>query len=167
MHIFKYLNVQACGKGRPDLAELAHQGRPTGFGTCLPDDFYPARQHGGLDSGFHSVDSGSKRWSGNESTDEFSDLSFRIAELARDPKQLREKRGGAGDAGELEQIDYIDSSVNGEEEEEEEDPLGEEEATGGPLAGRAGKAWTGFPGTVPHEVRHSGQLGQEIDPKTP
>lgn len=24
------------------------------------------RQYGGLDSGFHSVDSGSKRWSGNE-----------------------------------------------------------------------------------------------------
>lgn len=32
-----------------------------------------------------------------QSTDEFSDLSFRIAELARDPKQLREKRGGAGE----------------------------------------------------------------------
>ncbi|XP_058037312.1 leucine-rich repeat and calponin homology domain-containing protein 4 isoform X2 [Ahaetulla prasina] len=149
IHIFKYLNVEACGKGRPDLAELT-QGRPAGFGTCLPDDFYPARQHGGLDSGFHSVDSGSKRWSGNESTDEFSDLSFRIAELARDPKQLREKRGGAGDAGELEQFDYIDSSVNGEEE-EEEDSLAEEEAMGPPPAGRTGKAWTGFPGTAPHE----------------
>ncbi|KAL7982925.1 hypothetical protein Chor_013531, partial [Crotalus horridus] len=164
IHIFKYLNMEACGKGRPGLAELA-QGRPTGFGTCLilgaasasvlpfslPEDFYPARQYGGLDSGFNSVDSGSKRWSGNESTDEFSDLSFRIAELARDPKQLREQRGGAGerrggtslaiaeegrrearrleassspppgDAGELEQIDYIDSSLNGEEEEEEEE----------------------------------------------
>lgn len=32
IHIFKYLNVEACGKGRPDLAELA-QGRPAGFGT--------------------------------------------------------------------------------------------------------------------------------------
>ncbi|XP_032091027.1 leucine-rich repeat and calponin homology domain-containing protein 4 isoform X2 [Thamnophis elegans] len=150
IHIFKYLNTEACGKGRPGLAELA-QGRPAAFGTCLPDDFYPARQHGGLDSGFHSVDSGSKRWSGNESTDEFSDLSFRIAELARDPKQLREKRGGAGDAGEVEQIDYIDSSVNGEEE-EEEDSLVEEEAMGGPPpAGRAGKAWSGFPGLAPHE----------------
>ncbi|XP_025030873.1 leucine-rich repeat and calponin homology domain-containing protein 4 [Python bivittatus] len=94
IHIFKYLNVEACSKARSDLAEFA-QGRPTGFGTCLPEDFYPARQYGGLDSGFNSVDSGSKRWSGNESTDEFSDLSFRIAELARDPKQLKEKRGGA------------------------------------------------------------------------
>lgn len=32
-----------------------------------------------------------------QSTDEFCDLSFRIAELARDPKQLREQRGGAGE----------------------------------------------------------------------
>ncbi|XP_029139413.1 leucine-rich repeat and calponin homology domain-containing protein 4 [Protobothrops mucrosquamatus] len=150
IHIFKYLNTEACGKGRPGLAELA-QGRPTGFGTCLPEDFYPARQYGGLDSGFNSVDSGSKRWSGNESTDEFSDLSFRIAELARDPKQLREQRGGAGDAGELEQIDYIDSSLNGEEEEEEEDLLVEEEAMGPPPAGRASKAWTGPPGTASQE----------------
>ncbi|XP_039180714.1 leucine-rich repeat and calponin homology domain-containing protein 4 isoform X2 [Crotalus tigris] len=152
VHIFKYLNMEACGKGRPGLAELA-QGRPTGFGTCLPEDFYPARQYGGLDSGFNSVDSGSKRWSGNESTDEFSDLSFRIAELARDPKQLREQRGGAGDAGELEQIDYIDSSLNGEEEEEEEeeDLLGEEEAMGPPPAGKASKAWTGSPRTASQE----------------
>ncbi|XP_063157867.1 leucine-rich repeat and calponin homology domain-containing protein 4 isoform X2 [Candoia aspera] len=150
IHIFKYLNIEACSKARSDLAEFA-QGRPTGFGTCLPEDFYPARQHGGLDSGFHSVDSGSKRWSGNESTDEFSDLSFRIAELARDPKQLKEKRGGAADASELEQIDYIDSSVNGEEEEEEEEVAEEEGTAPPPLAGRAGKAWPGFPGTASHE----------------
>ncbi|CAI5791616.1 leucine-rich repeat and calponin homology domain-containing protein 4 isoform X2 [Podarcis lilfordi] len=119
IHIFKYLNMEACSKARPDLAEFAQGTRPAGFGTCLPDDFYPVRQYGGLDSGFNSVDSGSKRWSGNESTDEFSDLSFRIAELARDPKQLREKRNGTVDAADLEQIDYIDSSVNGEEEEDE------------------------------------------------
>ncbi|XP_061446833.1 leucine-rich repeat and calponin homology domain-containing protein 4 isoform X2 [Rhineura floridana] len=118
IHIFKYLNIEACSKARSDLAEFARGIRPAGFGTCLPDDFYPVRHYGGLDSGFNSVDSGSKRWSGNESTDEFSDLSFRIAELARDPKQLREKRNGAADAADLEQIDYIDSSVNGEEEEE-------------------------------------------------
>ncbi|XP_015283381.1 PREDICTED: leucine-rich repeat and calponin homology domain-containing protein 4 [Gekko japonicus] len=86
----------------------------------LLEEFYPMRQYGGLDSGFNSVDSGSKRWSGNESTDEFSDLSFRIAELARDPRQLKEKRNGAADASETEQIDYIDSSINGDEEEEEQ-----------------------------------------------
>nr|XP_028559287.1 leucine-rich repeat and calponin homology domain-containing protein 4 [Podarcis muralis] len=119
IHIFKYLNIEACSKARPDLAEFAQGTRPAGFGTCLPDDFYHVRQYGGLDSGFNSVDSGSKRWSGNESTDEFSDLSFRIAELARDPKQLREKRNGTVDAADLEQIDYIDSSVNGEEEEDQ------------------------------------------------
>ncbi|KAJ7313315.1 hypothetical protein JRQ81_004605 [Phrynocephalus forsythii] len=121
VHIFKYLHLEACSKARMDLAEFAQGGRPAGFGTCLPDDLYPLRQYGGLDSGFHSVDSGSKRWSGNESTDEFSDLSFRIAELARDPKQLKEKRSGAAatDAADLEEEDdYIDSSINGEEEEE-------------------------------------------------
>lgn len=31
------------------------------------EDLFPGRRYdGGLDSGFHSVDSGSKRWSGNE-----------------------------------------------------------------------------------------------------
>ncbi|XP_042327791.1 LOW QUALITY PROTEIN: leucine-rich repeat and calponin homology domain-containing protein 4 [Sceloporus undulatus] len=119
IHIFKYLNIEACSKGRVDLAEFARGSRPTGFGTCLPDDLYSMRQYGGLDSGFNSVDSGSKRWSGNESADEFSDLSFRIAELARDPKQLKRKSNGAADASDLDQVDYIDSSINGEEEEEE------------------------------------------------
>ncbi|KAM6453301.1 leucine-rich repeat and calponin homology domain-containing protein 4 isoform 2-T2 [Liasis olivaceus] len=167
IHIFKYLNIEACSKARSDLAEFA-QGRPAGFGTCLPEDFYPARQYGGLDSGFNSVDSGSKRWSGNESTDEFSDLSFRIAELARDPKQLKEKRGGAADTSELEQIDYIDSSVNGEEEEEEEGVV-EEEGMAPPPAGRTGKAWTGFPGTASHEehqkpARSSSQRAGTAEP---
>lgn len=41
--------------------------------------------------------------------------------------------------------------MNGEEE--EEDSLVEEEAMGPPPAGRASKAWSGFPGTAPHEVR--------------
>ncbi|XP_053860783.1 leucine-rich repeat and calponin homology domain-containing protein 4 isoform X3 [Malaclemys terrapin pileata] len=114
IHIFKYLNLEACSKTGPDLADFARASRPTGFGTCLSDEFYPGRQYGGLDSGFNSVDSGSKRWSGNESTDEFSDLSFRIAELVRDPRQLKEKRDRAAN-GELEQIDFIDSSVEEEE----------------------------------------------------
>uniref|UniRef100_A0ACB8EXF5 Uncharacterized protein n=1 Tax=Sphaerodactylus townsendi TaxID=933632 RepID=A0ACB8EXF5_9SAUR len=119
VHIFKYLHLEACSRARLDLEEFARGSRPTGFGTCLLEEFYPTRQYGGLDSGFNSVDSGSKRWSGNESADEFSDLSFRIAELARDPRQLKEKRNGAADASDLEQIDYIDSSINGDEEEEE------------------------------------------------
>nr|XP_056719561.1 leucine-rich repeat and calponin homology domain-containing protein 4 [Euleptes europaea] len=118
VHIFKFLHLEACSKARLDLEEFARGSRPTGFGTCLLEEFYPMRQYGGLDSGFNSVDSGSKRWSGNESTDEFSDLSFRIAELAREPRQLKEKRNGAADTSDLEQIDDLDSSVNGEEEEE-------------------------------------------------
>ncbi|XP_025066873.1 leucine-rich repeat and calponin homology domain-containing protein 4 [Alligator sinensis] len=103
-HIFKYLNIEACGK-----AGLDPSIRPNG----LPDEFYPARPHGGLDSGFNSVDSGSKRWSFNE---EFSELSFRVAELTRDPR-LPRTCGTALDT-DLEQIDFIDSSVNGEEDEE-------------------------------------------------
>ncbi|XP_067171125.1 leucine-rich repeat and calponin homology domain-containing protein 4 [Apteryx mantelli] len=119
VHIFKYLNVEACGKAAPELADLARAARPSAFGTCLADELYPARQYGGLDSGFNSVDSGSKRWSGNESADEFSDLSFRIAELAREPRQLKEKRHGAGERSRgSSPVDFIDGSVNGEEEEE-------------------------------------------------
>nr|XP_008122621.1 PREDICTED: LOW QUALITY PROTEIN: leucine-rich repeat and calponin homology domain-containing protein 4 [Anolis carolinensis] len=140
IHIFKYLHIEACSKGRPDLAEFARGSRPTAFGTCLPDDFYPVRQYGGLDSGFNSVDSGSKRWSGNESADEFSDLSFRIAELARDPRQLKERRNGAVDGGDLDQVDYIDSSLNGEED--EEDLVAE------------GKSDNGFHGTPSIEEQH-------------
>ncbi|XP_069071755.1 leucine-rich repeat and calponin homology domain-containing protein 4 isoform X3 [Pleurodeles waltl] len=117
IHIFKYLNIEACSKTVPDLPEFERVSRPTGFVNCLTDDFFQVRQYGGLDSGFNSVDSGSKRWSGNESADECSDLSFRIAELARDPKQLKEMRIGAAD-GDPEQIDYIDSSTNGEEEDD-------------------------------------------------
>lgn len=117
IHIFKYLNIEACSKTVPDLQEFERVNRPTGFVNCLTDDFFQVRQYGGLDSGFNSVDSGSKRWSGNESADECSDLSFRMAELARDPKQLKEMCNGAAD-GELEQIDYIDSSTNGEEDDD-------------------------------------------------
>lgn len=36
-------------------------------GPSPAEDLFPGRRYdGGLDSGFHSVDSGSKRWSGNE-----------------------------------------------------------------------------------------------------
>ncbi|XP_067411169.1 LOW QUALITY PROTEIN: leucine-rich repeat and calponin homology domain-containing protein 4 [Emydura macquarii macquarii] len=122
IHIFKYLNVEACSKTVPDLAELARASRPTGFSTCLSDEFFPLRQYGGLDSGFNSVDSGSKRWSGNESTDEFSDLSFRIAELVREPRQPQEKQDRAAN-GDPEQIDFINSSV-----EEEAKPEGGSQA---------------------------------------
>ncbi|XP_028911963.1 leucine-rich repeat and calponin homology domain-containing protein 4, partial [Ornithorhynchus anatinus] len=118
-HIFKYLCAQARGgRGDPGLGELEPAPPSSGFSPCPAEEPFPGRPSGGLDSGFHSVDSGSKRWSGNESTDEFSELSFRISELARERRGPPERReNGAGD-GHSERVDYIDS--NEEEEEEEE-----------------------------------------------
>ncbi|XP_043933284.1 leucine-rich repeat and calponin homology domain-containing protein 4 isoform X2 [Protopterus annectens] len=112
-HIFKYLMLEACNKTVQGLVELERVNRP----TCLPDEIFPGHHYGGLDSGFNSVDSGSKRWSGNESADEFSDLSLRIAELSKEQKQLKESHSGNAidDVG---QIDFIDSSVNGDEEDD-------------------------------------------------
>ncbi|ERE76145.1 leucine-rich repeat and calponin homology domain-containing protein 4 isoform 2 [Cricetulus griseus] len=52
-----------------------------------------------------------------QSTDDFSELSFRISELAREPRVPRQQReDGSGD-GDLEQVDFIDSHVLGEDEE--------------------------------------------------
>lgn len=115
LHIFKYLTMEAGRRGAA-LGDLV-PSRPPSFSPCPAEDLFPGRRYdGGLDSGFHSVDSGSKRWSGNESTDDFSELSFRISELARDPRGPRQPReDGAGD-GDLEQIDFIDSHVPGEDE---------------------------------------------------
>ncbi|XP_053574333.1 leucine-rich repeat and calponin homology domain-containing protein 4 [Bombina bombina] len=118
VHIFKYLNIEACSKPMSDLGGFEKLSRPTSFTTCLTDDIYSARPYGGLDSGFNSVDSGSKRWSGNESADEFSDLSFRIAGLGRDTRQLREKQNGEGDT---EHVDFIESSTNEEDEDTKSD----------------------------------------------
>ncbi|XP_044057418.1 DISP complex protein LRCH3 isoform X3 [Siniperca chuatsi] len=120
IHIFKYLNLEA-SKTTPDLPD--YDRRPLTFSSCV-DELYPGRPYGALDSGFNSVDSGDKRWSGNEPTEELSELPLRVAEISRDQRQ----RGGGGGGGgpllangtcvELEQIDFIDSCV-GEEEEEE------------------------------------------------
>ncbi|KAG9346630.1 hypothetical protein JZ751_006941 [Albula glossodonta] len=120
-HIFKFLNIEAC---KTTQEELERALRPTEFNSCLSDqELYSGRQYGGLDSGFNSVDSGSKRWSGNESADDFSELSLRMAELSRDQRNLREE--GEKDSpsarvvnGEAEQVDFIDSSVTEEEEED-------------------------------------------------
>ncbi|XP_038549239.1 DISP complex protein LRCH3 [Micropterus salmoides] len=121
IHIFKYLNLEA-SKTTPDLPD--YDRRPLTFSSCV-DELYPGRPYGALDSGFNSVDSGDKRWSGNEPTEELSELPQKVAEISRDQRP----RGGGGGGGgapllangtyvELEQIDFIDSSV-GEEEEEE------------------------------------------------
>ncbi|XP_012614634.1 leucine-rich repeat and calponin homology domain-containing protein 4 isoform X3 [Microcebus murinus] len=116
LHIFKYLSTEAGQRGSA-LGDLA-PSRPPSFSPCPAEDLFPGRRYdGGLDSGFHSVDSGSKRWSGNESTDEFSELSFRISELAREPRGPRERREDGAADGDPEQIDFIDSHVPGEDEE--------------------------------------------------
>nr|XP_054509758.1 leucine-rich repeat and calponin homology domain-containing protein 4-like [Agelaius phoeniceus] len=66
VHIFKYLEAEADAHPAP---------------ACPPDESCPLRQRGGLDSGFHSVDSGSKRWSGNECSDESSEPSRQHREM--------------------------------------------------------------------------------------
>ncbi|XP_074535442.1 DISP complex protein LRCH3 isoform X2 [Halichoeres trimaculatus] len=117
VHIFKYLNLEA-SKTTPDLPD--YDRRPLTFNSCV-DELYPGRPYGALDSGFNSVDSGDKRWSGNEPTEELSELPQRVAEISR---EQRPRGGGAaqlanGSSGaELEQIDFIDSCA-GEDEEEE------------------------------------------------
>ncbi|XP_069805944.1 leucine-rich repeat and calponin homology domain-containing protein 4 isoform X2 [Dendropsophus ebraccatus] len=120
VHIFKYLNIEACSKPTLELGDLGKLSRPTSFTTCLTDDLY-SQPYRGLDSGFNSVDSGSKRWSGNESADELSDLSFRVSGLGRDVQQFKEKLNGATN-GDSEILDFIDSSTNEEEEESRCDP---------------------------------------------
>ncbi|KAG8006330.1 Leucine-rich repeat and calponin-like proteiny domain-containing protein 1 [Nibea albiflora] len=121
-HIFKYLNMEACKRSQE---ELERHLRPTGFNSCLSDQELFTGQFGGLDSGFNSVDSGSKRWSGNESADDFSERSLRMAEVSRDQRNLEEEEEEDGSPlevkkvnGEAEHVDFIDSSVTEEEEEE-------------------------------------------------
>ncbi|XP_066536765.1 leucine-rich repeat and calponin homology domain-containing protein 4 isoform X2 [Hoplias malabaricus] len=120
-HIFKYLNMEACKRSQDPLERAL---RPSGFNSCLSDQELFLGQYGGLDSGFNSVDSGSKRWSGNESTDDFSERSLRIAELSREQTNLQEEE--EKDMllntpkvvnGDMEQVDFIDSSVTEEEDE--------------------------------------------------
>ncbi|KAM9425280.1 DISP complex protein LRCH3 isoform 2-T2 [Pholidichthys leucotaenia] len=118
-HIFKFLNMEACKRSHEELEKHL---RPTGFNSCLSDQELFVGQFGGLDSGFNSVDSGSKRWSGNESADDFSERSLRLAELSRDQRNLEEEEEEDGSPlraskvnGEAEQVDFIDSSVTEEE----------------------------------------------------
>ncbi|XP_027016094.2 DISP complex protein LRCH3 isoform X4 [Tachysurus fulvidraco] len=131
IHIFKYLNTEAC-KIAPDLSD--YDRRPLGFGSCV-EELYPGRPYGALDSGFNSVDSGDKRWSGNEPSDELSDLPLRVAELTREQRHRRERERDEQKTGsllangileaELDQIDFIDSCT-GEEEEEDGRSRGQE-----------------------------------------
>ncbi|KAM9406954.1 leucine-rich repeat and calponin homology domain-containing protein 4 isoform 2-T3 [Salvelinus alpinus] len=120
-HIFKFLNIVACKRSQEELERAL---RPTGFNSCLSDHELFSGQYGGLDSGFNSVDSGSKRWSGNESADDFSERSLRIAELTRDQRNLEEEVEDDSSltetpdtvTGEAKQVDFIDRSVTEEKE---------------------------------------------------
>lgn len=120
-HIFKYLNMEACKRSQNELLD-----RPTHFNGCLSDQELFHVPYGGLDSGFNSVDSGSKRWSGNESADDFSERSMRMAEINREHTNLQEEEETHTILptekvnGEVEQVDFIDSSVTEEEEEPEQ-----------------------------------------------
>ncbi|XP_029326152.1 leucine-rich repeat and calponin homology domain-containing protein 3 isoform X8 [Mus caroli] len=128
IHIFKYLNIQAC-KIAPDLPD--YERRPLGFGSCH-EELYPGRPYGALDSGFNSVDSGDKRWSGNEPTDEFSDLPLRVAEITKEQRLRRESQyqenrssvavTNGGVEHDLDQIDYIDSCTTEEDENDVKQP---------------------------------------------
>ncbi|XP_047420966.1 DISP complex protein LRCH3 isoform X3 [Sciurus carolinensis] len=130
IHIFKFLNIQAC-KIAPDLPD--YDRRPLGFGSCH-EELYSGRPYGALDSGFNSVDSGDKRWSGNEPTDEFSDLPLRVAEITKEQRLRRESQyqenrnslvvTNGGVEHDLDQIDYIDSCTAEEEEDEVKRPKG-------------------------------------------
>ncbi|CAN9509788.1 unnamed protein product [Ophioblennius macclurei] len=123
-HIFKYLNMEACKRNQDDLEKHL---RPTGFNSCLSEQELFTGPFGGLDSGFNSVDSGSKRWSGNESTDDFSERSLRMVEVNRDQRNLEEEEEEEDEEegsplevdrvnGQAEQVDFIDSSMVEEEE---------------------------------------------------
>ncbi|XP_072231934.1 leucine-rich repeat and calponin homology domain-containing protein 4 isoform X2 [Leuresthes tenuis] len=124
-HIYKYLNMEACKRSQEELEKHL---RPSGFNSCLSDQELFTGQFGGLDSGFNSVDSGSKRWSGNESADDFSERSLRMAEVSRDQRNLEEEEEEDRSLevnnvnGEAEHVDFIDSSVAEEEEEIRIDP---------------------------------------------
>ncbi|XP_059931823.1 DISP complex protein LRCH3 isoform X4 [Gadus macrocephalus] len=102
IHIFKYLNQEAA-KTTSDLPEF--ERRTQVFNSCS-EDLYLGRPYGALDSGFNSVDSGDKRWSGNEPVEEQSE------------EQRHRRLGPPGPNGsaESEQIDFIDSCPDEDDE---------------------------------------------------
>ncbi|KAM9820284.1 DISP complex protein LRCH3 [Neosynchiropus ocellatus] len=132
VHIFKYLNLEA-SKTTPDPQD--YDRRPLTFCSGV-DELYQGRPYGALDSGFNSVDSGDKRWSGNEPTEELSELPLRVAEVSREHRQRREDARAAGGPllangthSEAEQIDFIDSCTGEEEEDEGRSRAGRDSAS--------------------------------------
>uniref|UniRef100_A0AAV2J1S0 Uncharacterized protein n=1 Tax=Knipowitschia caucasica TaxID=637954 RepID=A0AAV2J1S0_KNICA len=72
VHIFKFLNLEAS----KSTTETEYERRPP-----YSDEAFSGGGYGALDSGFNSVDSGDKRWSGNEPSEE--ELSSKVSELNR------------------------------------------------------------------------------------
>ncbi|KAM8899094.1 leucine-rich repeat and calponin homology domain-containing protein 2 isoform 2-T2 [Spinachia spinachia] len=115
VHIFKYLNIQACRTDKkPDTLDL-----PSLSKRCLPqpltdsmEDFYPNKNHG-PDSGIGS-DNGDKRLSATEpSDDDTVSLHSQVSETARaDALSLLSKRDSCKDQ---DLYDFIDPNP-------EEDP---------------------------------------------
>uniref|UniRef100_A0A8C1YLM1 Leucine-rich repeats and calponin homology (CH) domain containing 3 n=1 Tax=Cyprinus carpio TaxID=7962 RepID=A0A8C1YLM1_CYPCA len=127
IHIFKYLNMEACKAAASELPD--YDRRPLPYGSYA-EDLFSGRPYGALDSGFNSVDSGDKRWSGNEPSDELSDLPLRVAEITKEQRQRRDREREREDhrtgshvtngtlEAEIEQIDFIDSCTGDDEGED-------------------------------------------------
>ncbi|XP_015705986.2 leucine-rich repeat and calponin homology domain-containing protein 4, partial [Coturnix japonica] len=115
---------QVCLKGRVHIFKYLQSEHPDTINTCLPTELSPLRPRGGLDSGFNSVDSGCKRWSGNE----FSDLTY-------GPKEKRSTVGGDSDP---EQLELLEGSTTGGEEEEDLPCTPPQPPGGSPLSVRWG-----------------------------
>ncbi|KAM9812849.1 DISP complex protein LRCH3 isoform X2 [Syngnathus typhle] len=109
VHIFKFLNTEA-SRTTPDLPE--HDRATFNSGSCT-DELYSGRPSGASDSGFNSVDSGDKRWSGNE---DLSEGPARVPDIHKELKRAPPPAHLlANGTHEPEQMDFIDG---GEEEEE-------------------------------------------------
>ncbi|XP_067294627.1 leucine-rich repeat and calponin homology domain-containing protein 2 isoform X3 [Pseudorasbora parva] len=114
IHIFKYLNLQACRLDKkPDTLDLPSLGK-----RCLPqqltdsmEDFYPSKNHG-PDSGIGS-DNGDKRLSTTEpSDDDTMSLHSQVSETARaDPHILLTKLDSNKDQ---DPYDFIDPNPDEE-----------------------------------------------------
>ncbi|XP_026105188.1 leucine-rich repeat and calponin homology domain-containing protein 2-like isoform X2 [Carassius auratus] len=114
IHIFKYLNLQACQLDKkPDTLDLPSLGK-----RCLPqqltdsmEDFYPSKNHG-PDSGIGS-DNGDKRLSATEpSDDDTMSLHSQVSETARaDAHILLTKLDSNKDQ---DQYDFIDPNPDEE-----------------------------------------------------
>ncbi|XP_028849503.1 leucine-rich repeat and calponin homology domain-containing protein 4 isoform X2 [Denticeps clupeoides] len=169
-HIFKFLNMEACKKNQEEFHRAM---RPTHFNSCLSDQELFPGQYGGLDSGFNSVDSGSKRWSGNESADDFSERSLRLADISRETRTLPEEEKDTLPTkervnGEVEQVDFIDSSVREEEEKLQPEPQPASPPTTSPAQSKSDSISPSLsPEPADSRRRESSDLGDLFTPSSP